>query len=81
MSRYSTTSKWSTQKINDAAQAYFGAGGLGLKNTSQDDCCLSYTGGGGYVSITIRESNGKRYVELDVSEWDTHISSFLRKIT
>ncbi|MDX9865019.1 MAG: hypothetical protein RBT34_09460 [Anaerolineaceae bacterium] len=80
MSRYSTTSKWSAEKISAAAQDYFGEKGLGLKNTSQDDCCLSYTGGGGYVSITIKENNGKNYVELDVSEWDNHIASFLRKI-
>lgn len=81
MARYSTESKRSFQQLNKAAEDFFGENGLGLKNTSQDDCCLSFTGGGGYVSITIRENNGKRQVELDVSEWDAHIPRFLRKIS
>jgi hypothetical protein len=81
MTRYSTISKKSVQKVVEAVDQYFGANGLGLKNNSQDNCCLSYTGGGGYVSITIKDNNGKIEVELDVIEWDAHIPGFLRKIS
>lgn len=81
MARYSTSSKWNAQKVSAAAEDYFGSNGLGLQNNSQDDCCLSYEGGGGYVSITIQEVDGKSEVELNVSEWDARIPAFLRKIS
>ena len=81
MAHYATSSRWNAEKVRAAAEAYFGAGGLGLQNNSQDECCLSFTGGGGYVSITIIEADGKSEVELNVSEWDARIPAFLRKIS
>lgn len=81
MARYSTTSKWDVHKIRTAAEKYFGAEGLGLEKSASDECCLSFSGAGGYVSIIVKESSPHTQVVLDVSEWDAHIPAFLRQIS
>ncbi|MDH4208103.1 MAG: hypothetical protein OEV76_04440 [Anaerolineae bacterium] len=74
--RYGRKSKLSTSEVLARTEQYFGAGGLGLEVTSRDDCCLSLTGGGGHVTVTVSEGE-KTSVDVETQEWDYQVKEFL----
>ena len=41
------------EKVIDRASKFFGKGGEGLEEKERNPCCISFEGGGGYVSISI----------------------------
>ena len=49
--RYQVNTKLTAQEAIKRAKSYFGPGGTGLEITSEDDTCVSFEGGGGYVSV------------------------------
>jgi hypothetical protein len=82
MARYSVKTKLSPEEAIKKATAYFGEGGLGLEMVEQDPCCVSFTGGGGHVSVTAGAVEGKKEttVTLETREWDYHVKRFMREI-
>ena len=80
MARYSVETRLSPEQVIQKATAYFGPGGLGLTVTEQNPCCFSFTGGGGYVSVTASAGEKKTTVELETREWDYQVQQFMREI-
>jgi hypothetical protein len=52
--RYEVTTALTPQEVVERASAHFGPQGFGLENTSRDETCLVFEGGGGYVALTIQ---------------------------
>lgn len=81
MARYSVETKLSPEEATERARAYFGEGGLGLDATEEAECCVTFEGGGGYVTVTASPGDEKRTeVELATREWDYHVKTFMRQI-
>lgn len=74
--RYGTETELSTSEVLNTAERYFGEGGLGLQLTSRDDCCLSLSGGGGHVTVTVTELE-RTAVDVETREWDYHVKKFI----
>jgi hypothetical protein len=74
--RYGLETKLSTTEVLNRAEGYFGEGGLGLEVTSHDECCISLTGGGGHVTVTVTEGD-KTSVDVETREWDYQVKKFL----
>ena len=82
MKRYGKVSRFFPEKILDRSRRFFGPGGLGLEIREQNPGSITFEGGGGFVTITVRRSsNLKRTdVELISREWDYPAAEYLRKI-
>jgi hypothetical protein len=78
--RYDVTTTLTPQQIVERASAHFGPQGFGLENTSRDDGCLVFEGGGGYVAITIQSGDRETTVELETREWDRAVEQFMRQV-
>ncbi len=46
----------------------------------QDECCVTFEGGGGHVSVAICEKGKGSEVELETREWDYQAREFMAKI-
>jgi hypothetical protein len=81
MARYSRESRLHPEEILRRADDFFGAGGLGLKVAERTECCLSFEGGGGHVTVSTAlckpESTA---VELETREWDYHAKRFIGEL-
>jgi hypothetical protein len=51
--------------------------GLGLKLVSENGGCLSFEGGGGYVTATLSEESNKTKIELVTQEWEFQVREFV----
>jgi hypothetical protein len=61
---------YSADEVFKRASDFFGSAGFGLKEKERNSCCLTFEGGGGYVSVTIAEAGGKRDVDVESREWE-----------
>jgi hypothetical protein len=77
--RYEVTTSLTPQQVMERASAHFGPQGLGLENTSRDERCLVFEGGGGYVALTIQPGD-KTTVELETREWDRVVEQFMSQV-
>jgi hypothetical protein len=77
--RYQVNTKLTVQEAINRAKSYFGPGGTGLEIISEDDTCVSFEGGGGYVSVLASPGDEVR-VELQVREWDYAARQFMKQI-
>jgi len=80
MARYSVETKRTPEQVIEMAEAYFGAGGLGLDAAEQGPCCVHFEGGGGYVSVTASVGENKTAVDLETREWDYPVRQFMRAV-
>ena len=58
------------------AKKFFGKGGLGLEISEETGQCLSFEGGGGYVTATLCTEGEKTRVNLVTQEWDHQVKQF-----
>ena len=63
----------------DKAIDFIGKDGVGLETMDRSRCCAHFEGGGGQVSVTVREGE-KTEVELVTREWDYDVKRFIQKI-
>jgi hypothetical protein len=81
MARYSKESKLDIEDVLRRAEDFFGSGGLGLKLVERDECCLSFEGGGGHVTVAAARCKPDRTeVDLETREWDYHVKRFMEKL-
>ena len=64
------------KKMND----FFGSGGLGLELTENGADCFTYTGGGGFVEITLCNDEKKTSVNMITREWEIQVKKFAQMI-
>ncbi|MBU0496165.1 MAG: hypothetical protein KKA73_23605 [Chloroflexi bacterium] len=79
MARYGLQTKQSPEQVIEKAIAYF-QGDLGLTVDQQDPCCVSFTGGGGSVSVSASAGERHTEVELLTREWDYQVRQFMHQI-
>lgn len=68
-------------QIMDFASRFFGKGGENLEETSRDACCISFEGGGGFVTVSVADTgDDKREVEVETREFESRAERFLESI-
>ena len=77
MLRISKESRLTPHEIVSKASRYFGKGGEGLDETERGSCCISFSGAGGYVTVTVCEKDSQRDVELETREFEYQAKQFL----
>jgi hypothetical protein len=80
MPLYSVKTGKSPDQVIEQAKGYFGEEGVGLEMTEDAPCCVTFVGGGGHVSVTVSEVEGKTEVELATREWDYDVKRFMNKV-
>jgi len=80
MLRMSKETKLSAEEIITLASGFFGKEGVGLAEKSRNDCCISFEGGGGHVTVTIGEGDDKNSVDVETREWEYLAKEFLGKL-
>jgi hypothetical protein len=76
MARYGVRTKMSPEQVMKEAEAYF-VTELGLEKKQSSPCCTTFEGGGGHVTVTVREGKD---VEIETREWDDQVQRFMRKL-
>ncbi|MBW2057737.1 MAG: hypothetical protein JRH07_18570 [Deltaproteobacteria bacterium] len=81
MGRYGRDTGLAPEEVLRQAAEFFGPDGLGLKVVEQNDCCVSFEGGGGHVMVSAASSeSGRTDVELETREWDFQVRSFMERL-
>jgi hypothetical protein len=68
------------EEVIDRASKFFGKGGEGLEEKERNQCCISFEGGGGYVSISIDDEEKQRMVDVETREFEYQAKQFLGKL-
>lgn len=77
MLRISKQSRLKRDEIIAKASRYFGKGGEGLDETERGFSCISFSGAGGYVTVTVCEGAGQREVDVETREFEHQAKQFL----
>lgn len=77
MLRIAKQSRLNTGEIIAKAARYFGEGGEGLEETERGPCCISFSGAGGYVTVTVSEQTNQREAEVETREFEYQAKRFL----
>jgi len=67
-------------KVLEELKRSFGKGGLGLAVKEENPQCITFEGGGGYITANLCEEKGKTRVELVTQEWDYQVKQFASKL-
>ena len=79
MAHYGIQTELSPEEVLERAKTYFGEDGLGLTLTEENECCLTFEGGGGHVTISV--ANGEKTdVDLVTREWMYDVKRFMNMI-
>jgi len=70
----------SSEDVVKRASDFFGSKGLGLEEKERNSCCITFEGGGGYVSVTVGKAGNKRDVDVESREWEYQVKKFLETI-
>jgi len=70
------TTKLGQVEAMERLKRFFGKGGLGLDLSEEAPQCLSFEGGGGYVTPTLCPEEGKTRIDLVSQEWDDQVKKF-----
>lgn len=68
--------KAAQKEVIERLKSYFGKGGLGLELTEEGSQCLTFEGGGGHVTATLCQEEGKTRINLVTQEWDFQVKKF-----
>jgi len=79
--RYSVETTQAPASVLEQAKVFFGpGGGLGLEVSREEECFLTFDGGGGHVTVSAAECEGKTEVEIETREWDFQVKKFMRTL-
>lgn len=70
------TTKLKPEEAAERIRKFFGKGGLGLEITEETSQCLTFEGGGGYVTATLCPEQDKTRINLVTQEWDIQVRQF-----
>ncbi len=68
------------EKVIGRLKKFFGQGGQGLDLTEEKGPCLTFSGGGGYVSATVCTEEGKTKINLVSQEWENQVREFMKTL-
>ncbi len=75
-----TKTKLSEEEVVDRLKRFFGKGGLGMDLSEESPQCLSFEGGGGYVTATICPEENRNRIGLVTQEWEYQVKSFTARL-
>ena len=73
--------KLTPEQVASSLKKFFGKGGLGLELTEDTPQCLTFEGGGGYVTATLCLDEGKTRINLVAQEWDHQVKEFVSSLS
>jgi hypothetical protein len=73
--------KLNPEEVVNRLKKFFGKGGLGLELTEDAPLCLTFQGGGGYVTATLCLEEGKTRINLVSQEWDRQVKEFVSGVS
>jgi hypothetical protein len=76
MLKLEVTARCSREKAIEALKSYFGKGGVGLELTEETPECLTFEGGGGFVTASVCPGDGQTRIDLQTQEWDYQVRKF-----
>ena len=54
---------------------------LGLDVVERSETCITFSGGGGYVTVKCKDQGSSFFdIEVETREWDYHVKEFLSNI-
>jgi ribosomal protein RSM22 (predicted rRNA methylase) len=68
--------KLSQEEAVQQLKKFFGKGGLGLDVTEEAPQCVTFEGGGGHVTATLCQEEGKIRINLVAQEWENQVKKF-----
>ena len=68
--------KLSQEEVMGQLKRFFGKEGVGLELTDETPQCVTFEGGGGYVTATVCPEGEKTRVHLVTQEWDFQVKKF-----
>ena len=75
-----TKTKLSEEEVIDRVKKFFGKGGLGMDLKEESPQCLTFEGGGGYVTATICQEEGQNRIGLLTQEWEYQVKDFSARL-
>ncbi|GIX46338.1 MAG: hypothetical protein KatS3mg131_0549 [Candidatus Tectimicrobiota bacterium] len=78
--RYQVTTTQAPAEVAAAAIETFGPGGSGLTLVTHTPQRLVFTGGGGYVALTLEPRGAATVVEIEAREWDAAVQRFVARL-
>lgn len=79
MLKLEVQTKLSEREAMDRIQHFFGDG-LGLRQTDRAEGCITFVGGGGYVSAIVCPNGDGRRIDLETQEWEIQVRKFAEEI-
>ena len=76
MIRLEVKTKLQQEEAAERLKKFFGKGGLGLDIAQETPQCLTFEGGGGYVTASLCTEEGKTRITLVSQEWDIQVKKF-----
>jgi hypothetical protein len=76
--RYEAQTYMTPQEVMQAATSFFGVD-LGLELQSQGLDSLHFEGGGGHVTVAVRQGDPVS-VEFETREWDAQVEEFMGRL-
>jgi hypothetical protein len=73
--------KLTPEEVVIRLKKFFGKEGLGLELTEDAPQCLTFEGGGGYVTATLCLDEGKTRINLVAREWDYQVKEFVSSLS
>jgi hypothetical protein len=73
--------KLSQEDVLQKLKQFFGKGGLGLELSDEKPQCLTFIGGGGYVTATLCSEEDRTRVNLVTQEWDYDVKEFASRLS
>jgi hypothetical protein len=80
MIRLEHRSKHRPDQVMQRLKRIFGKGGLGLDLKEETPACITFEGGGGYVTASLCEDRGETRVDIVSQEWDFHVKQFITNL-
>jgi hypothetical protein len=76
MLKLEVQTKLSHQEAIERLKSFFGKGGLGLEIKDEASQCLTFEGGGGFVTATVCPGEGNTRIDLETQEWEYQVKKF-----
>ena len=68
------------EQVKQRVKAFF-KDGNGLNITAETFDCMTFEGGGGYVTATLCREADETRVELETREWEEQVKQFAREVS
>jgi len=80
MLKLEVTTRLSEEQLKQRTKAFF-KDDLGLNITAEASDCVTFAGGGGYVTASFSRDQEATRVELETREWEEQAKQFARAVS